>query len=91
MLPARKFVYLFENRVCKAIGGLLLLFHNKRRDAVVTKKLHGAILRIADSIGMEDHDVARVKDNASLVIGRVFDHSKRKAGQADFFTSPAVQ
>ena len=49
----------------------------------MAEKFAGRVLRVADSVGVKHHDVARIENKAALVVLRFFKHSQRKSRQVD--------
>ena len=60
-------------------------------DAIVAEEFAGGILRVADAIGMKHDDVARIENEAALVVSGLFEHPQRKTRQPNFFAAAAME
>src|ERR1700735_639017 len=87
----REGIHRFQNVIGDTVGWKLVIFGDECPQAIVAVKFHRRrILRVADSVGVNEYDIARVENVASLIVDSLFKHPKRKSFQRISFATAVV-
>src|ERR1700730_8636725 len=91
MDSAREPVCFFKEAVGDTVCRQVLIRGDEPCQAVMPKEFSRRVLSVPNTIGMKHHDVARIENETSLVIGDVLEHPEGKPCQANRFAATAME